>query len=785
MDEEKREKCIEEAWSKLSAFYINYILVLQKPEVHTDFPDYPNDFPKELLLDSSKKYSKPSSKPQKVVQPKTKSQPFEKVNNQVIGTTSSKINFRRRVNFHGNYGAEKVIETNDKADSKSVKSLSKQSTPQTTNFHKRIPLKAQKLRINVNKTLSDSSSSDEENKKSNGFLKTIISHDSHKRLHTELSETSSSEDEKSPASSTARNGLKFHANTSKSEFKTPNVPKEYLSKKESNISKLKLAFNSNGNFDDAMQMYVEMMKGKIKHKRIPLIIPAPMHDPMVQQSKNTKKQKQTKSKNSNINAHLGGIFTINNGWDSDLQQKKPLSMDSVQREATPTPPPDSPEHDLEPDSDLDDSNGLTNAVFSEDSDEEEFPEVDEPWNFETDYNDDAMLPIADSGVDEQYLHEDLPQDTAEEKCEREEAEIRSKHPKKIRKISSSDDEEEDTLVPLVQEKVIESVPVQEQVVESMDIDKYYEHDDAISLGNDLGSLDDLDDDMEIISELDDMKLKVKIQPKENEDKEKKKKEEPPLSEFDQNTLKILAAAVDLKTDKILKEIFGNVCPGFLENRCDVPACTRRHSFVDFASVRATLINASKQQVNETFQVVLRYHQLFLNYVLVFTEKFVNNNDTDSLSELVKGCDRHPRTKECLRDIVRKIIDLDHWKVHSAIRFIINHHVDSAIARDVILQMILDSGPCLPYFMDYIEFVYNQQSIHVKDFDRILQTCVSYQNPLLPNFCMNYMLQCAVDSMRQMNQNNLVGFLKMNNCASKFSVNLDAKLAAISSKLKEM
>lgn len=251
-----------------------------------------------------------------------------------------------------------------------------------------------------------------------------------------------------------------------------------------------------------------------------------------------------------------------------------------------------------------------------------------------------------------------------------------------------------------------------------------------------------------------------------------------------NTAEILQHMVDPETDKILKDVFGNVCPAFLENRCDYKECPRAHCLADTSTVRASLIYAPPKALSSVFAVALRFFRLFHAYVTIFTDIFANNGYLEGMQYIVEGCCRDPRTVECLKDFVRKIVDLDFWKVHKAIRFVICYHKDCEFSREVILQMILDSGPCLPYFMDYIEYVYEKQLIRVDVFDRILHACVAYQNPKLPNFCLNYLQQCNIDNMHQLNKENLMAFVQMNRCFSELNETRESKLLAVLKKIQQ-
>lgn len=240
--------------------------------------------------------------------------------------------------------------------------------------------------------------------------------------------------------------------------------------------------------------------------------------------------------------------------------------------------------------------------------------------------------------------------------------------------------------------------------------------------------------------------------------------------------------VDPETDKILVKFFGSVCPAFLENRCTMPACKRNHFLPDESKVYPLLIDGTFDILHKVFQVVLRFHRLFQVYISVLVQICIKNKDDTGLAELVKACDRLPRTIACYKDIVKKLVELDYMKEHRAISFIIAHHTDSEIACDTILSLILDSGPCISFFMDYIEKAHMMRPIRSDMFSRILHTCVAYQNPKLPNFCLNYLQGCTATQMKNLNSEHLKAFLQMNKCISELNENREMKAFKITEKL---
>ncbi|KAG5684777.1 hypothetical protein PVAND_013990 [Polypedilum vanderplanki] len=762
-------KCFD----NLGTFYVDYILPMQNEVVLTEYPDYPNDFPFELRYKGAIEKKIKQEKVTKT-ESKTRSKPtnrileralkLEEEASEFIGKTKklTKIG-KRRTRFSGSYQFEEEQSTK----------LSYDRIKKEVSSNQIIPKKISNNLKKTNKTLSDSSSSsDESDNEEEIFGKSFQSN--FRNSYKNLSENSSDE-EKSKKSDSA---IDFKHKI----VKVPSVKNQKLSnnssvvsqlekQRESQMRKLKTAFQNTASFDEAMKMYSqEIKKTKLAP---PIIIPAPLKDPMM-------KLKKKIYKNQLPNADLGGIFTINNGWDKESYNTKKENNQQSKNvvpvsERCITPPPqhtDSFDRDvLNEDEFIDSSydyrlNGFNGNLEDEDTDTEN--DEDEPMKLIISETNESNKDIASESTIETMQSKDLSQE-----IENEDKIITVKNPKNIRKISSSDDENE--------------VENNQRVVNKNAPDENEDNDDAISISADYGALDDFDDDepLNLHVELDDLKMKFKIERNIKQNKESNENStETSKEEFDKMTKEIIEYAVDPRTDNILRKYFGNVCPAFLENRCNLNVCRRRHELTDKTILKAHLIRASISEVRDIFDVALRFYRLFHDYVSVFTEKFIINNDEQDLILQIKGCDRHVRTRECLREIARKIIDMGYMSVHKTLKFIIQHHLDSSIARETILHLILDSGVCIPYFMEYIENMYNQHTICMDDFNKILHACVSYQNPMLPNFCLNYLLQCTPERFGNIPKESLAKFLHMNKCLSELNENREAKLLSIVAKMRE-
>jgi hypothetical protein len=278
-------------------------------------------------------------------------------------------------------------------------------------------------------------------------------------------------------------------------------------------------------------------------------------------------------------------------------------------------------------------------------------------------------------------------------------------------------------------------------------------------------------------ELDDLKIKV-------ERDSKPLQRELSLSEFDMNTLDISAIAVDPVTDRILKQYFGNVCPGYLENRCKVQNCTRTHVLPDLEAAHNAFQNSTIVTLKEVTNVVIRFNNLFYNYVAALADGFLRYNNNEFLVLLIKSCNNYARTKECLGFIANTMIKSG-MRLRNVIAFIINHHVDSPIARDIILKLIVSSPSDAIYFTDYLERISSNNPIHPKCINAILEGCLATQSPCLPNFLLNVLMQYTPEKMSEMDSDKLERFFQLHQCIEALSLEHNTRLTILSSKLSQM
>lgn len=278
------------------------------------------------------------------------------------------------------------------------------------------------------------------------------------------------------------------------------------------------------------------------------------------------------------------------------------------------------------------------------------------------------------------------------------------------------------------------------------------------------------DPMSFYTELEERTLKIRV--------EKPKILAPPPEEIKQ----IEAISVDPETDKILLKVFGKVCPGFLENRCQLPKCNRVHAFIAVEFVCDFIMKCSQDVRLSTYVVLLRFSQLFKIYMPAFVEYAIKYGYTNNLIELVRDCSRHPRTIQCLTKIFEITLIRRYFDRRQAILFLIEYHEDGEGERDVILNLILESGHLMPSFMHYIEKVFEKQMIPIQKFNKILENCVKWHQPALPLFCLNFLVTISGTQMTQIDAHNLKKFLDLQKYDINLNGNREAKLLSLAQKM---
>jgi Trp operon repressor len=245
-------------------------------------------------------------------------------------------------------------------------------------------------------------------------------------------------------------------------------------------------------------------------------------------------------------------------------------------------------------------------------------------------------------------------------------------------------------------------------------------------------------------------------------------------EFYLNTSEIEEHSLEHGTAKIFENVFGNVCPAFLNNACKNDHCQKNHSYIDEQLVKQSIENSGFQYLNSILETLFKSHRLLSRYVSVFADIFAHNKNREGLIKLIQGCDIYPRTVECYRLIYNSMVSQQYLQPHSAIRLIIENHKDSNLAREVILQLIFDSGN-VAYHMNYVSKVALLNAFSCEHFNTFIKLCVTYQHPDIADTILNVLLTSSKQFREKLNRSYLNNFLELQKLMIQKEKNHELKL----------
>lgn len=283
------------------------------------------------------------------------------------------------------------------------------------------------------------------------------------------------------------------------------------------------------------------------------------------------------------------------------------------------------------------------------------------------------------------------------------------------------------------------------------------------------------DDKIYTTELEELKMVVKV--------DKPTEEEDARKAFDRNTLLIVTSAaskVNESTQRIIDQFFGSICVDFLENKCVEPKCKNNHKLPEVEVVRKAFEGCSLKQIDEVFVVALKYKKILDAFFELLAEMLIKNNVKweKNAVRLIQECERDARSHSNYRFIAKALtLYRPQMFPYRAVRFLISHHTDSNYARDILMSMIVDTGPEIVRFMDYLQDVMNKQSIPPPIFYKILEICVMYQNPALPAFCLNNLVTNSnlVLTKKPEDNANITNFINLQQFLSEDNTRREQKL----------
>lgn len=260
--------------------------------------------------------------------------------------------------------------------------------------------------------------------------------------------------------------------------------------------------------------------------------------------------------------------------------------------------------------------------------------------------------------------------------------------------------------------------------------------------------------------------------------------------FMRNTAEIMKNApkpVDDATDKILKNFFGSICKGFIDNSCMSDGCKNKHHFPNVNIVAALFAKCTIKEIDDAYGVVSKHPRFLETYISLFAELYVKRTSEyeSRLSRMIMDCEQNAKCHQLYRNIVEALVTHGQKQKFEAVEFLIKHHTPSMYATEIVMGLCVETGAEIIRFMNYLSRVFETQTIPTPILDKILFNCVKYQTASLPNFCLNNLLKKTPAQLRQLNQDSILKFIHLQTAYSDGNALREAKLQTLVPKIQSL
>jgi hypothetical protein len=249
------------------------------------------------------------------------------------------------------------------------------------------------------------------------------------------------------------------------------------------------------------------------------------------------------------------------------------------------------------------------------------------------------------------------------------------------------------------------------------------------------------------------------------------------AEFDRTTEKINKIG---KWINVFDRYFNGICFEWLESRC-TSKCNKKHDLPDVKDLTVAFDDATIKDIDDVYGLSQQYQCMLEKYFQVFADSYVMKvvDFEPKIGRLMLDCERTPRTHSWYTKILAAL----EYKMpkYKAIRIIIKHHTDSIYAQDVILSMIMDTGPDLIRLLDYLIDVFAKRSLPFEVIEKMIAICVTYQEPMLPQFCLNNLVIADEKILRQLKPEHLEKFFQLQSALTAENSNRESKARSLASK----
>lgn len=236
------------------------------------------------------------------------------------------------------------------------------------------------------------------------------------------------------------------------------------------------------------------------------------------------------------------------------------------------------------------------------------------------------------------------------------------------------------------------------------------------------------------------------------------------AEFDRNTRAIMLNApkpADQVSHRVFYKFFHGSCVDFYDSICLTTDCPRKHFMPEFDAVRTGFEKASVKEIDEAFGVCIKIPKMFEHFFLLFAEIIIKKipNFESRLARMVMECENNPRSQQKYFEVVDALVQFNNMQRYKAIKWLIGHHTDSTHAQEIILSMVVETGPDLIRLMDYVNNVSRKRTMPNKIIEKLALNVTTYQDPIAPHFVLNNLFQLPTEQLRLFDRQILANFLK--------------------------
>lgn len=154
--------------------------------------------------------------------------------------------------------------------------------------------------------------------------------------------------------------------------------------------------------------------------------------------------------------------------------------------------------------------------------------------------------------------------------------------------------------------------------------------------------------------------------------------------------------------------FKNVCLAALTRGCDDEQCSHSHELPDHFHLKRQLLNNSLKDLESVYDFVLKLpRQRRIRFFPAFAGVFAKFQQMSMMKRLIRDYQKIDTADGF--DYILDALVRNGCSKHTAVKFLIDHHIDSPEARKKIFGIIGNTGQDFVKFLDYVHKVQQQDS----------------------------------------------------------------------------